>query len=182
MTKSNDARQVRVPVCLTGLISKADVSFCMDEATHVLRNVGVHTRLKAQNRAVQDQLEKAEGKRMNFTACGYLVRGPECDYLSTYSLEPATALIDRLEGLKAGMALFALDGEGGENPHPEPGPDHRLSHTHHLNLIPPNHILSRAQGLAKVGKDSAISFVTIDNRVAEVPRSFLNCRRFTDLP
>src|SRR3954469_16974274 len=103
---------IQVPACLTGLVGREDESFCMDGATHVLRNVGVNIRLKARNRQVEAELARAEGKKHNFTACGYLVRGPECDYLSTYSLEPAQALIKRLDGLKGGITVFSVNGGG----------------------------------------------------------------------
>lgn len=101
-------KPIEVPVCYSGLINElSEPGFCMDRATHVLQNVGIRVRLAPRNKQVELALRNAAGRRMNFTVCGYLVRGPECDYLSAYSVEPIQAFTKRLDGVGASTILFS---------------------------------------------------------------------------
>ncbi len=50
---------------------------------------------------------------MNYTICGYLVRGPECDYLSAYSVDPVAELIRRLESVGGASRMFTTGTKGG---------------------------------------------------------------------
>lgn len=100
-------KPIEVPVCYSGLISElTEISFCMDRATHLLQNVGIRVRLAPRNKQVESALKNAAGRRTNYTVCGYLVRGPECDYLSAYSVEPVLGLKKRLDSLGPSLQVF----------------------------------------------------------------------------
>jgi hypothetical protein len=106
-------KKVGVPTCVTGLISAwTGPDVCMDGATHLLQNKSGTMRLKARNKGVSSILRHAEGRRMPYTACGYIEWGAECVVLSVYSLEPGQTFEKRLVEAEKRGSLFG-EGEAG---------------------------------------------------------------------
>ena len=81
------AGEIQVPVGLSGVLTKSEgVSFCMDGATHLLHTVTGATRLKGRNDATAIELDSCVDGCTQVMVMGYPIWGPECLYVSVYSV------------------------------------------------------------------------------------------------
>ena len=96
---------ISVPICVSGLISKIEIDYCMDGAKYrVTSAIGEH-RVKPRNAEVDAVLARVVGSRSNCGVCGYVTWGPECSYIDAYWAglpEVLSELADRLETEGAG--------------------------------------------------------------------------------
>lgn len=91
--------QIQVPTAITGVVSKLpDLGFCMDGATHLIHSFSGATRLKGRSKQVTEALNFAAETSKKVTVMGYPVVGPECTYLSAYSVSEAEIIVQLMEG------------------------------------------------------------------------------------
>ena len=97
---------VSVPICVSGLVTKIEIDYCMDGAKYrVTSTIGEH-RVKPRNSAVDAPLARVAGSKTPIGVCGYVKWGPECAYLDAYW----AGLPDRLNEL-----ADAIETEGAES-------------------------------------------------------------------
>lgn len=77
-----------VPTCLSGYVSTAGPSFCMDGVKYLLGFPTGFMRLKPSNESVGKALDDVVGKKEMVTACGYTTWGAECSHFQVYSVQP----------------------------------------------------------------------------------------------
>lgn len=86
-TNHGKERENLVPTHATGLITPLrEVSYCMDGATHRIRTKEGEIRLKGRTPEAAQELAHAAESKQQASISGYLVTGPECSYLSVYSV------------------------------------------------------------------------------------------------
>jgi len=94
---------ISVPICVTGIVTRIEVDFCQDGAKYrVTSTVGDH-RVKPRTSAVDAELARVAGSRMNIGVCGDIRHSAECVYLDAYW----AGLPDRLTELSGEMSEAA---------------------------------------------------------------------------
>lgn len=96
--------QESMPVCVSGDITAAHPSLCMDEATHLIHTSIVGSiRLVATNDAVLKALEEFEESNEIATVCGYPARTVNCSHLAVYCAVATKELGPKLEAFMGGF-------------------------------------------------------------------------------
>jgi hypothetical protein len=91
--------EIRVPTAISGVITRLEgVSFCMDDATHLIHAPLGATRLRGRDHVVSQLLERVADGRTKITVMGYPVWGPECIRLSVYQVNPIEEIQRALGG------------------------------------------------------------------------------------
>lgn len=80
--------EIQTPTGISGVLTVlSGVSFCMDDATHLIHSAVGATRLKARNNQVSDFFDKHSNGNTVITIMGFPAWGAECMFVSTYSAE-----------------------------------------------------------------------------------------------
>lgn len=83
----NAPHESLVPTHITGIVTPlAEASYCMDGATHSIQTKDGNIRLKGRSPEAAQQLAYAASTKQPASVMGYPVTGPECSYLSVYSV------------------------------------------------------------------------------------------------
>lgn len=98
LRSDNETRSVdiQVPVFLTGIILREEISFCMDGANYRIRTLLGEARLKGANKDAEAFLDKVAGTRQRIAIAGYPAWGPECSYINVYYADFALEAMKRL--------------------------------------------------------------------------------------
>ena len=89
-----------VPFCVSGGITIAHPSLCMDGATHLIHTTIIGTiRLVAINDEAQKALEKFQDAKIIVTVCGTPKRSVNCSHMEVYSVEKAADFAPKLLAL-----------------------------------------------------------------------------------
>ena len=95
---------VDVPFCVSGGITVAHPSLCLDGATHLIHTTIVGTiRLVPTNKEVEAVLKKYENKEICVTVCGYARSSPNCTHMEVYYAGPCDEAAPKIKALSGGM-------------------------------------------------------------------------------
>ena len=93
------AGEIQVPTGLSGVVTKLEgVSFCMDGATHIIHTITGASRLKGRNDATAKALDGIADGKTQVMVMGYPTWGPECMYVSVYSVSLVSEVNEVLGG------------------------------------------------------------------------------------
>lgn len=93
---------ISVPVCVTGMVTRIEIDFCMDGARYrVTSTIGDH-RVKAGSAEVEAALERVAGSRTPIGVCGYIRQSAECFYLDAYWAGAPDRLSSLADDMRAG--------------------------------------------------------------------------------
>ena len=81
------AKPIPIPICVSGSITKAGISFCLDQATHIIDTPIGATRLVPVNEFVKAKLDGYIDKKVIVTVCGLVIATVECFHIEVYSVE-----------------------------------------------------------------------------------------------
>jgi hypothetical protein len=88
----------RIPVCITGIVTRTEMDYCMDEAPFQLHHhPSAITRIVPTTDSAREYLDRIAGSRQRVAVCGYVKHGPECSNLQTYYAGPVEHLISSLQ-------------------------------------------------------------------------------------
>ena len=87
---------IPIPVCVSGSITKAGISFCMDQATHIIDTPVGATRLVPANKIIEAELDGYVDKKVTVTVCGFLRTTAECYHIEVYSVEFPSSFLKRM--------------------------------------------------------------------------------------
>lgn len=86
-------REVKIPIFITGTISRAGLGFCMDGASHHLHHAAGVERIRPRSKEVYDILSANEDGKTLITIGGYRSWGAECSHISAYSADQAQEMM-----------------------------------------------------------------------------------------
>ena len=93
-------KTLKVPICISGGITAAHPSLCMDCATHLIDTpVFGSVRLVASNAAAKKALNKFQDAKVVVTVCGYPRRSVNCVHLEVYAVGLAKKTLSHLTAL-----------------------------------------------------------------------------------
>ena len=75
-----------IPICVSGSITKAGVSFCLDSATHIIDTPIGATRLVPVNNIVGAELDNYVDKKVKVTVCGFVISTAECFHIVVHTV------------------------------------------------------------------------------------------------
>lgn len=93
---------IQIPICISGGISPAHSSLCMDNTTHLIETPIVGSLwLFATNKEAEDALKKYETTEFIISVCGYPKRSVNCFHVEVYFVAPSQEFAPQLSALGA---------------------------------------------------------------------------------
>lgn len=93
---------IQIPICISGGISPAHPSLCMDNTTHLIDTPIIDSlRLLATNKEAEDALKKYKNTEFIVSVCGYPKRSVNCFHVEVYFVAPSQEFAPQLSALGA---------------------------------------------------------------------------------